>query len=378
MDRVMTASLQTGQHVLLYGERGVGKTSLARIIHELLKSAGLKTLDSGTVNCDASDDFSSLWHKLFRELTYKLQREGIGFQGEKISDEFSLDNLLPKSVTPDDIRIVLGRLNESVILVIDEIDRLKDPQARYLLADTIKTLSDHAVNCTLILVGVAESVTQLLEAHESIDRALVQIKMPRMSNHEIDGIISKGLGKCEMLIEPMARKTIIALSQGLPHYAHLIAFEAAMVTAMDRRLTITERDIDQALLGITRNKHSVCADYEHAVSSPQKTSIHPHVLVACALAEKEEDGFFSSSAIRKNLSEILGRECTIAAFARHLAEFCSEKRGNVLQRKGRERNFRYRFTNPLMEPYSVITGVMKGLINKEDVIEMMQLEFDFS
>jgi hypothetical protein len=45
---------------------------------------------------------------------------------------------------------------------------------------TIKTLSDNAssIKTTLILVGVADSVDELIGEHQSIERAIKQVPMP--------------------------------------------------------------------------------------------------------------------------------------------------------------------------------------------------------
>src|SRR5262245_11262183 len=59
VNEVLNATLQTGRHAILFGERGVGKTSLARIISSIVSAAGHKPLNCGTINCDQSDDFSS-------------------------------------------------------------------------------------------------------------------------------------------------------------------------------------------------------------------------------------------------------------------------------------------------------------------------------
>ena len=59
-----------------------------------------------------------------------------------------------------------------------------------------------------MLVGVADSVDQLIEEHQSIERAAVQIHMPRMSVSELSEIIDKGLSQAGMTIEPEAKKSI--------------------------------------------------------------------------------------------------------------------------------------------------------------------------
>lgn len=376
IERVIDATMQPGQHVILYGERGVGKTSLAKIVHQVLANAGVKTLNSGTVNCDGTDDFSSLCHKVLREVHIQLTKAGLGFQATQVVEQFSLNNILPPQVTPDDFRVAIQRIGSEIIIIIDEVDRIQDPTARILLADTIKTLSDHQVNCTVILVGVADNVLQLLGAHESIDRALLQVPMPRMSVTEIDGIIRTGLGICNMSLAGDMRRYVIALSQGLPHYTHTLCYEAAMNAAKRGSLHIDQIDVDSAVHTVVQAKHSVLAAYEGAISCPQKTSIHPHVLMACSLAEKEFDGHFGSGAIATKLSAILAKPCNLAVFNRHLSEFCSEKRGNILSKKGQERSYRYRFTDPLMEPYALMAGLARGITAQDVVVEpLQQLEF---
>lgn len=53
----------------------------------------------------------------------------------------------------------------------------------------IKALSDLAVDCTIILVGVSETVDKLIEDHASIGRAISQVKGERMKASELKKIL---------------------------------------------------------------------------------------------------------------------------------------------------------------------------------------------
>jgi hypothetical protein len=64
-------------------------------------------------------------------------------------------------------------MNDPSIVILDEFDRLDDEDIERKMADTIKTLSDNSIEVTLIIVGVADSVDQLIGEHQSIDRAIV-------------------------------------------------------------------------------------------------------------------------------------------------------------------------------------------------------------
>src|SRR5439155_26663996 len=63
---VIDAINQKGQHVIVYGERGVGKTSLANVLKSFL--AQPSSIACPRVNCDGSDSFETVWRKVFDEI----------------------------------------------------------------------------------------------------------------------------------------------------------------------------------------------------------------------------------------------------------------------------------------------------------------------
>ncbi len=71
------------------------------------------------------------------------------------------------------------------ILIIDEYDKLGErKKTNELMANTIKSLSDYGVNVTVILVGVADNINDLMGEHASFGRCVEQIPMPRMNTSE--------------------------------------------------------------------------------------------------------------------------------------------------------------------------------------------------
>ncbi|OZI31717.1 hypothetical protein CAL29_27990 [Bordetella genomosp. 10] len=364
---VMNAVSQKGQHAILFGERGVGKTSLARVISAAVRSSGAQYVAS--INCDPQMTFTTLWQKIFREIPVTHGKAPVGFTGEPSFTVDSLANHLPAVVTPDDIRYLLARM-PGILVVIDELDRLEDHSVTALLADTIKTLSDHAVPTTVLLVGVADSVDALIQEHQSVERALVQIRMPRMSPAELYEIIDKGLGQAGMTITPEARDKIAILSQGLPHYTHLLALYAAQRVVLTGRTEITAQDVRTAIDGaLAKAQQSIISSYHKATTSPQD-NLYPQVLLACALAKADGLGSFAASDVRGPLSHIMQKTYDIPAFAQHLNKFCEEIRGPVLLRTGSARRYRFRFVNPLLQPYVLMDGIKKSLIKEAEITDL--------
>jgi hypothetical protein len=271
---------------------------------------------------------------------------------------------MPDYIDPEDVRYLLQRLDRRTLIIIDELDRVEDNEALSLLADTVKTLSDHAVAATLMLVGVATSVEALIGEHESIVRSLVQVRMPRMPRDELGAILTNGFRRIPMSIDTPARERIIRDSEGLPHFTHLLALHSAQRAVSDDRDSVLLSDVEHATL-TALDSHSMLSEYQKATQSPQPGHLFEEVLLACAFAPKGELGYFRPGDIREPLSAITGREVGIPNFQRHLNELAGDHRGVALHKHGKPRQWIYRFRNPLLQPYVKMRGVAKGLISEE-------------
>ncbi len=369
--QVIDAVNQKGRHAIIYGDRGVGKTSLANVLKEFLPSRG--SVFSRRVNCDTGDSFSSLWEKVFSEVQSQQVSVVGGFQ---LPSQRPRADATEDVISPETVRRQLSLWsNESLpILIIDEFDRMDD-RYRTIFADTIKTLSDHAVPATVILVGVADSVDQLISEHESIQRALEEVKMPRMSSEEIKEVVNKGLSHLSMEIDTDALARITLLTQGLPHYAHLLGLHAsrAALDSLSLRITMTtlEAAIARALEGAQQTIRSA---YQLATISPRKDNLFADVLLSCALAKTDDLGAFAAQDVRGPMQAITGKQYDIPNYAQHLSEFSDLKRGNILKKFGARKRFRYRFSNPLMQPFVIMRGFADGRVTGTILEKLAQPE----
>lgn len=358
---IVNACLQRGQHVVIFGERGAGKTSLANTLHHMLRTKFVIPA-CGTINCDQTTTFSSLWRAILSEIPISRNAPTIGLRSGADRAEGTFAQLLPENVTPDSVRAALKDRGKH-LFIIDEIDRIRDKPTTTLLADTIKNLSDHAVDTTLILVGVAESVDTLIAGHESIQRALIQVHLPRMSQVEIDQIIEHGLAAVGMTIEQNAKRRIYKLSQGLPHYAHLLGIHSAQTAAAEDRMNIVIEDTHQALRrALKHTQQNIADDYEWATTRTGET-LHRWVLLACALADTDEYGYFTPNAVRKTLSILMKKDHPVFLFSQHLNAFCEIKHGPALHRTAIALGYKYKFKNALMQPYVIMKALETGVIS---------------
>lgn len=360
--RVMQAATTRGLHVAIFGERGVGKTSLANIVKAIYANGETVAVK---VNCTKGDDFVSLWRKAFSEVEYsrKTDQATIGFQPGGVTDNGTADAMLSDSPDPHEIRRLLERLGNSII-VFDEFDRLKEKQGQSLFSDTIKTLSDYSVSSTIILVGVAQNIDELIKEHQSVERSLRQILMPRMDIDELEEIVTKANDELGMTIDSNALELVVVLSHGLPHYTHLLGKASSEVAVREGRKNLTLDDVRAGIsAAIDDTQQSIRSMYHAATTSARKDTLFAQVLLACALVDVDELGYFTSPDVRGPLSDIMGKPYDIPNYSQHLDKFSSDARGNVLEKKGTRRRFRFRFANPLLQPFVIMRGLNEGVVS---------------
>jgi Cdc6-like AAA superfamily ATPase len=318
------------------------------------------------VNCDATDSFDSVWRKVIDELhILAALRTDDRAEPLRAAVEAAENELADvDQMRANDVRKLLRMVSDALdcMVFIDEFERLKDPRSTASFAETIKILSDESVSATVVLVGVGDNLEELLSEHGSIERALAQIHMPRMSRDELADIVQGGLEMLDMKIEDRALSTIVNISRGLPHFTHLIAQSAARAAIDEGEKEITSEHVSTAITKLSvRTQETVLNAYGVATTSKRDT-IYPQVLLACALAPSDQQGFFSAADVVEPLSEVMGRPYPIPSFSRHLHALSETTRGPALQRRGTEHRYRFRFMNPLLQPYVLMKGIAEGSI----------------
>jgi hypothetical protein len=362
IQRALDAVNTDGLHLILFGDRGVGKTSLAKVLAAIVQEPDLpEGSRSIYVTCDSSTSFSSLWSRVAEEIQVAQRSPGFG----RVAEKQGRLNLEKEIRTPNEARLfVRSVVPNPTVIFFDEFDRIpSDGDAHRLMADTVKLFSDSGTPCTLVIVGVAESITELVAEHQSITRHVAELKVDPMSVPELSEIIRKGFGGAGMSFEQGLDVKIASLSQGYPHYTHLLGLWAGRAAIKDGRGHVTGGDLDQAIPRSLENATGgVQQEYERAVSSTQPETLYEDVLLACAIAPRDSLGRFRAVDLRQPLQTITGKWYDTGAFQSHLAKFCENSRGPALRRSGQRRNYLWQFTNPQLIPYVKLNGVRKGRI----------------
>lgn len=354
VEKVVDAIVQPGRHAILYGDRGVGKSSFANLLGHWLSEAGLN-LQVVRKPCSSAHTFGSLWHYLLEAYEF-VTTDGGRPQTAKA--------ILGANPNPYDVFSLIALLDKrsKYVFIVDEFDRLPHKKAKVLTSDLIKMLSDELENVTIVIVGVAKNVSELFQGHPSLPRSVQQIQMPHMSDEEVREIIESRLPLIGMSMTNSARDTIVRLCQGFPGYAHLLAQHAALAAVRRRSVDIVHGDLDSALSEIVADVHEeVAGAYDKAVQS-SRANQYKDVLLACAMAKSDERGRFRPSDVGGELRRFTGKDVGPTSYQRNLLQFCTDERGPTLVQEGTRQNYRYYFDYPLLKPYVILRGLAEKRI----------------
>lgn len=253
--RIVQAIVDERAHVVLYSERGRGKTSLANLATEALRR---QECIVARYTCEASSTFDTVMRGLARDLPASLLTMSAGM-GEGCEAA-----LPPEPLKPRDVADFPSRLScRALVCVVDEFDRIEDSQTRTLFADTIKQVSDRGIGLSFVIVGVSENLEQIIGQHPSIQRNIAAIHLPLLTDGEIAAMLEKG-GRDSGLGFPSAIiARVSAVARGMPYMAQLLGLRIAQAALMRGAAAAEDGDMDAAIERLLQDsRHQVVAQYD--------------------------------------------------------------------------------------------------------------------
>jgi len=338
---------EKGQHAIMYGHRGAGKTSLANMCTYMFDN-----LMSIKITCNRNDTFESIWERALRKISFVQSENSIGFSPtEKI-------NVLPVEVpnlefiTPTEIEHLLLEINENLLFIFDEFDIIRNEKVKTQMADILKLFSDSIPQITILIVGIAKSVEDLIGEHPSIERCIKQIELPLMDNMESKIMIENNLKLIHLKIELKILEQIIEFASGFPNYMHLLCKYAAREAVTGKQKVINVQHFNHAVIkSIDNSDYSIKNTYALATKSASPQNQFADVLLACALADTDINNTFNSFDVLFKYNHITGKEHKKESINYNLGMLCKKERAEILKKAGKPKKARYKFKKPLFKAF---------------------------
>lgn len=289
--RLIAAIEQQRAHVVLYGERGIGKTSLVHVFTETAREARYVVLYG---SCGADTRFDDLFRTFAAQIPLLYHAETSPTGDETEHGRSFADLLGPGPVTPRELADLFTRIvGTRVIIVLDEYDRVADPEFRRSVAELIKNLSDRAARMQLILTGVASNLDELVGFTPSIRRNIVGLPITGMPDSELRDILSRAEQASGLSFTSSARNLIIRMAGGSPYLTRLLGGRAAGRALDGNRLSVVEDDVIAGTETVLAEWNAGLPRHVQALLQHDQVRSAWGTLIAAARASGTPDGWFS-------------------------------------------------------------------------------------
>jgi Cdc6-like AAA superfamily ATPase len=371
------ALLADGTNLAIVGNRGIGKTSLARQVLNI--GQGDNTL-LGKLNLsfDQNLDFLSVYFacgsqvrntaellerlltstnclsewiydvprakKVLSSYTPKFSAKlfGVGadLEGKRSAEVESAPAAESQSIDLVFTNVLHAVVDakiarDGVLIVVDEFDQIVDVTG---FASFLKALATNVPKVKFCIVGVGKDIQVLIKEHASVDRLFAGtiIPLPSMSSDELKEIIGVAERQVNGYINFSAAATerLVSLAQGHPYMIHLIGKYALRHAYHQNKREVTDSDVDATLRSLAERQVDPVLEgkYRKAVGS---SGHRETVLRALAEAQDEQGEIFTSNAYKSAL------DGGVDNASQYVGQLVTEEYGAELE-KLRERFYRFR------------------------------------
>jgi Cdc6-like AAA superfamily ATPase len=282
-------------HVVLYGERGIGKTSLLHVLEQTAREARYLVV---YLSCGASTNFDEMFRSIASGVPL-LFHNRYGPTSAESERGASFADLLPSS--PVSVRLASEMLTHvvgtRVLVILDEFDRCESAEFRRNIAELLKNLSDRAVRVQVVIAGVASNVTELVEYIPSIQRSVAALPVPDMSAREIRQLVVNGEDASGVSFDSLAIGLIVLVANGSPYLASLLCHRASHLAIEQGRMTVTTGDVAEAVTEAVREFESRTAKRSRAQIAACLRETSLEMLGVLSSAARSTGGRFSRDDI---------------------------------------------------------------------------------
>jgi hypothetical protein len=352
LQQLLELAAQPGRHAVVFGERATGKTSLATIIPEFFDGA----MGFVCVTAEAGDTFTTLWRRAAESVRMDMRRAERGLASSPYPSDTLTTIGRDAEATVAEATALLSRLSAGAPawVVFDAFERVSDGATRARMRELAEATATGAPGATMVFAGFGQAGDDLLAPSAS----LVPVHVRRLTNDESVECVLRALRQASIAADDVVVERIAVLANGMPHAVQALTLGTAHDAASAGSGHLESLNLDagmRAVLGSSPDE--VREAYEQATVRARR-GIYPEILLACALAPRDEHGNFSVADVCDAVTRIVHRE--VRGLTNQVSALTETGRGAVLVKQGAAKTARYRFVDPRLEPYILMRGLEEG------------------
>jgi AAA ATPase domain len=345
LQQLITAIEEHRNHLVLYGGRGNGKTSIAMALLSAARRAGYHC---AYTSCSRESNLHSIFSSALADLSVRFD---VHFDPRQHAEdaEITFSRLLPPPpVTPLELADTLARIRGTrLLVVIDEFDRNENVSLTRDLTEIMKVLSDRAINCQIVLVGVGDVAENLVGEHASVARVLYPVRISAMSAKEIRDTVAMAAHHAGIKFSEATYSAIENVALGRPYIARLTGLKAAKVALMRGSLLVEAADFYEGLADL--KAYLISAGFAQIDAIVQASSASLRTFDAILRCHRDAADYFTAADIREAIDNVSDPREFTSAIVRLLEQLTAPECGVLLHDTRPDGTMRFKFIDPRAE-----------------------------
>lgn len=336
-------------HVVIYGERGIGKTSLAHVFAETAREARYLVLYG---SCGTEAKFEAMFRSFAARIP-RLYHASVLPNSPEAERGDHFDTMLEENFGPRELADLFAEVTGTrVLIILDEYDRVLDPNFRRDVAELIKNLSDRAARVQLVLTGVAQNLDELIGYAPSIRRNIIGLPLRPLAAAEVRDIVAIGERAADLRYSKEAIAMVTAMAGGSPYLVRLIAHQAGLAALDQKRSTVSDNDARIAVERVLTDWNASLPRRVQVSLGREEARTNWPLLIAAARAGSSADGYFSVDDV---ITELNGAQ-PAALVERDLKRFIGQH--DLLELHHFDTEVRFRFRYPGVSSLLLMSSAM--------------------
>ena len=344
LERAISSIENERMHLVIYGKRGWGKTSFTNTLSNIASEAGYIVCRA---SCSTDIKFSDLFRNFLSEIPLIHDRRYISGHTRELSNETLAKHLPAGDFGPRELTEAVANMTATrAIFVLDEYDRAQDPNLTTALAETLKNFSDRAVRVSIIIVGVADTLGEMLGAHESIRRNIVGLPMRLLSGQEFDELLDIGEAETRVEFPAGIRERLSNLSRQVPYFTRLLCLHAGQSALANERWNVTNIDVDYAIEQALFDTQPLLSRYHRRLIEDADNAVLKSFLISIARVKTNDKGDFNVGEVLDEYQKLTGTVVSKLSVGSRLSLLAKDEISFVTKFE-RDHKLFYRLTDPL-------------------------------